>query len=291
MAKGETYEEFIEKFKPKLTTDDCYTPENIYEAVAGWVAEEYGVERGKMLRPFWPGADYQAQEYPEGCVVVDNPPFSILAKIVDWYMARGVRVFIFAPAVTLFAGGRQGVCAVCAYGTVTYQNGAVVNTGFLTNLDLAQVRTAPELHRRIMAANRENEKAQNKQMPKYSFPDEVVTAALMGKWSKYGVDLRIMPEDCAFVRKLDAMGGKAIFGGGYLLSTRAAAERAAAERAAAEMARATQWELSDRESAIVKAMGRGDENAGMEGRKPGANGKRGAAMADAVGGDGERDAP
>lgn len=112
MAKGETYEEFIEKFKPKLTTDDCYTPENIYEAVAGWVAEEYGVDRGKMLRPFWPGADYQAQEYPEGCVVVDNPPFSILVKIVDWYMARGVRFFLFAPALTLFAGGRQGVCGV-----------------------------------------------------------------------------------------------------------------------------------------------------------------------------------
>ena len=153
------------------------------------------------------------------------------------------------------------MCAVCAYGKLTYQNGAEVNTSFLTNLDPAQVRTAPELHRQI-------------------------TAALMGKWSKYGVDLRIMPEDCTFVRKLDAMGGKGIFGGGYLLST-----RAAAERAAAEVARATRWELSDRERAIVKAMGRGDENAGMEGRKPGANGKHGAAMADAVGGDGERGAP
>ena len=26
MAKNETYEEFVDKFKPKLTTDDCYTP-------------------------------------------------------------------------------------------------------------------------------------------------------------------------------------------------------------------------------------------------------------------------
>lgn len=34
------YEAFVEKFKPKLTTDDCYTPDNIYEAVASWVAEE-----------------------------------------------------------------------------------------------------------------------------------------------------------------------------------------------------------------------------------------------------------
>ena len=26
MAKNETYDEFIEKFKPRKTTDDCYTP-------------------------------------------------------------------------------------------------------------------------------------------------------------------------------------------------------------------------------------------------------------------------
>ena len=27
------YAEFIEKFKPKKTTDDCYTPGNIYDVV------------------------------------------------------------------------------------------------------------------------------------------------------------------------------------------------------------------------------------------------------------------
>ena len=35
MAKGETYEEFVAKFKknaPK-TTDDCYTPQPVYEVV------------------------------------------------------------------------------------------------------------------------------------------------------------------------------------------------------------------------------------------------------------------
>lgn len=29
------YEGFVEKFKPKKTTDDCYTPPEIYEAVKG----------------------------------------------------------------------------------------------------------------------------------------------------------------------------------------------------------------------------------------------------------------
>lgn len=26
MARGETYEQFVDKFKQKKTTDDCYTP-------------------------------------------------------------------------------------------------------------------------------------------------------------------------------------------------------------------------------------------------------------------------
>ena len=31
--KSKTYEEFVEKFKPKKTTDDCYTPSEIYEVI------------------------------------------------------------------------------------------------------------------------------------------------------------------------------------------------------------------------------------------------------------------
>lgn len=31
--KGETYEEFTEKFKPKKMTADCYTPPEIYEVI------------------------------------------------------------------------------------------------------------------------------------------------------------------------------------------------------------------------------------------------------------------
>ena len=37
--KGETYEQFVEKFKPKRTTDDCYTPPQVYETVLKWVRE------------------------------------------------------------------------------------------------------------------------------------------------------------------------------------------------------------------------------------------------------------
>ena len=55
------------------------------------------------MRPFWPGGDYQRENYPAGCVVVDNPPFSILSQICRFYNAHGVKYFLFAPALTLFS--------------------------------------------------------------------------------------------------------------------------------------------------------------------------------------------
>ena len=47
---------------------------------------------------------------------------------------------------------------------------------------------------------------------------------------------------------------KALYGGGFLLSEKAAAEKAAAEKAAAEKAAATRWPLSERERAIIKRL-------------------------------------
>ena len=49
------YKQFVEKFKPKKTTDDCYTPENVFTAVVEWAREEYGIDPAKLIRPFWPG--------------------------------------------------------------------------------------------------------------------------------------------------------------------------------------------------------------------------------------------
>ena len=31
------YDAFVEKFKPKRTTDDCLTPEPVYNAIRQWV--------------------------------------------------------------------------------------------------------------------------------------------------------------------------------------------------------------------------------------------------------------
>lgn len=53
--KSKTYEEFLEKFKPKKTTDDCYTPPLVYDAVKDWACAEYDIDPEKIVRPFWPG--------------------------------------------------------------------------------------------------------------------------------------------------------------------------------------------------------------------------------------------
>ena len=90
-------------------------------------------------------------------------------------------------------------------------------------------------------------------LPKYEYPDNIVTAAMMQKYSKYGIDYRIGRRDCEQIAKLDAQrpAGKSIFGGGLLLSDKKAAERAAAERAAAHV-----WELSTREREAIEYINR-----------------------------------
>ena len=80
--KFNDYEGFVEKFKPKRTTDDCYTPPHIYDAISNWACDEYGIDPSRIVRPFYPGGDYRTFDYPTGAVVLDNPPFSIISKII-----------------------------------------------------------------------------------------------------------------------------------------------------------------------------------------------------------------
>ena len=236
------YEAFKDKFKPKKTTDDCYTPQVVYDAVAAWVAKEYGQDPERFVRPFWPGGDYQAEQYPEDCVVVDNPPFSIMAEILRFYLKHGIHFFLFAPALTLFSGRNLDVTFIAAGCDVTYQNGAQVKTSFITDLDTCRVRTCPELYRAVEEANERN-MAETKapELPKYEYPDNIITAAIVQRWTRYGIEYRVEKDACIQVGALDGQkqAGKAIFGSGFLLSERAAA---------------TRWALSEREKALIKTL-------------------------------------
>ena len=256
--EDDEYKAFVEKFKAKKTTDDCYTPPNVYDAVADWAAAEYHADKARFVRPFYPGGDYERFDYPEGCAVVDNPPFSILSKIIAFYARRDISFFLFAPALTLFSSSSSSATCIPCGVSITYENGAQVPTSFVTNMDdrSIRVRTAPALYKAVKAADDSNRKDKAKSLPKYEYPDHIITAAMVQRWCKYGVDYRLTVADSRPIDALDAQRARklSIFGNGFILSSRAAAERAAAERAAAERAAAERWQLSEREKTMVAYM-------------------------------------
>lgn len=267
---NEDYNEFLEKFEVKKTTDDCYTPDLVYDAVLNWVRNEYGIpESTPIVRPFYPGGDYEHEKYPDGCVVVDNPPFSLMVHILRFYIERGIRFFVFAPTLTLFSGRNIDACYVAAGCDITYENGAKVNTGFITNLDeVNKVRTAPTLHDAVMSADKKNREEQAKPINlKYKYPPYVITAAMLANWAELGVDFSAKKTETYQIGKLDAQAkyDKAIYGSGFLLSERAKAdaERAKALEAAKALGEGVEvepdgsvvWRLSEREKEIVRSLG------------------------------------
>lgn len=269
MARGEIseedeeYQEFLEKFEAKKTTDDCYTPDNIYDVVKKWCIERYGLKEKKIIRPFYPGGDYQKEDYSGDCVVLDNPPFSIISEICEWYTERNIPFFMFAPALTLLGIARGTMNYVSCCVSVTYANGANVSTSFVTNLGNKKIVASAELRELIEEANKENLRKMHKELPKYSYPDEVLTATMLGYMAAHGTSIEIEAKDVYFIRSLDSQkeSGKGLFGSGFLLSEKSTkkksvAYQAAAEKAAAEKVDANIWELSDREREIVKSLGK-----------------------------------
>ena len=211
-----------------------------------FAVEHYQLQGAPIVRPFCPGADYKSADYPSDCVVIDNPPFSILSEICAWYEEHGVRYFLFAPGLTLFSinAGRSRYLPVGHQ--IMYHNGAGIPTSFVTNLGSLRIELCPELYAKLEQIDEENRKAKHADLPVYSYPDHVATVTL-NRLCKYGQAMQIPDGEASFVRALDAQreAGKAIYGGGFLLSEKAAAEKAAA----------TRWPLSDRERAIIAAMG------------------------------------
>ena len=251
------YEGFLEKFEQKKTTDDCYTPPAVYEAVKDWVVKEYAVDpSAPIIRPFVPGGDFEKCEYPAGCAVIDNPPFSIFSHIVEFYTARAIPYFLFAPALNCLNTKTMKATIIAAHADIVYENGAKVPTSFVTNMapkDVA-IDTPPDLYAAIKIAN---EQAAKKKRAKYLFPRNVITIPRLQNIAQNGRRITIMRNECFFVTNIEALKkrGKAIYGGGLILST-AAAERAAAERVAAERVAAEQesvrLELSSAEMATVE---------------------------------------
>ena len=229
--KKQDYNEFIDKFKPKLTTDDCYTPLLVYDAVLRWAKDELNICDRPVVRPFWPGGDFEHYDYPEGCVVIDNPPFSIFTKIVRFYTERGIDFLLFAPSLLSI----RPECTFIGTGTtVIYENGAQVGTSFVTNMlgDLI-CTTAPDLHEAVKAADAESRKDVTKQVAKLAWPPCVLRATTLHTMAHAGVRFSVRGNEGRVICKASNQ-KKGDFGSSILLSDKAVKERMAAERMAAE---------------------------------------------------------
>lgn len=209
-------------------------------------------------------------------MVIDNPPFSILSQICRFFDEHGIRYFLFAPTLTLFStnAGKSNYVPVSA--AVTYENGARVNTSFVTNLGGWRVEISGELFSLIDEADKRNRGESRIELPGYIYPLNVLCIQDFDL-AKHGQSLCFSDKDLQFTRALDAQKekGKAIFGGGFLLSEAAAAKKSKAEEAALEVMSARLaaisesqqnsrmsadekiiWPLSDREKALVKSLGK-----------------------------------
>lgn len=244
------YDAFVKKFEPKMTTDDCYTPEPVYAAVLEWVREQVDITDCNIVRPFYPGGDYENYDYHADDVVIDNPPFSIISKIMRFYVARGIRFFLFAPHLTLFNIRVISTKIVCSADLI-YENGANMRTSFISNMfgDIG-IMTASELKQRIESVN----KKPTKTLPKYRYPDNVITISMFDGILSAGIDMKIPRSATLHISALSSQKAekKGIFGGGYLVSDAVARELSAKQEAAKR--EVIVWELSEQERLVIQEL-------------------------------------
>lgn len=262
-GNGKEYDAFVAKFKRRKTTDDCYTPSAVMEVVERMVRSLPGVGDRPFVRPFWPGGDYKRFNYPEGCIVVDNPPFSIYSKIVRWYLGMGIDFFLFAPHLTCFVKGTEAQYVI-ADAKIIYENGAVVKTSFVTSLLRGDTKIwlNGKLAREIEDACNKKEV---KPVKKYIHSYNVLTTALAGKYIGSRTDIRIAKGECLETVGTDMMlrKGSKLFGTGFYVSDRVKErlllerdrlERDRLERDRLERDRLERLMLNDRELKIIEEL-------------------------------------
>ena len=250
----DAYNDLIDRNTPHLTTDDCYTPPPVFDALQEWVDRRLTPLAGrKIVRPFFPGGDYERHDYPEGCIVIDNPPFSIYAQVVRFYLSRGIDFILFGQSMTIKVSGAD-VTYIIAGAVVEFENKASINVSFVTNLapNGERIIISPELRKALEKASDDFHHAGAVELPKYKMPAELWTAATLQKIAKGDEEVTFAKDELADVRQIAALEaiGKGLYGGGWLFSA-----AAAAAAAAIEADRQIPLELSPEERAIVASLG------------------------------------
>lgn len=248
------YDTFVAKFTDKAkTTDDCYTPRDVYDAVVKYVGTIIDLSGKVICRPFYPGGDYENAEYPENGVVIDNPPFSIFLKICRFYSESEIPFFLFGPAMTIMRCCKYCTAVVSA-SQVKFDNGAVVPIGFASNLYKdAVVITAPILNEMIKSCESQLPPPKQK---KYIYPREVLNVSQLQRLVESGEEFAVKRNECFVVNNLDNYGN--LFGSHLLLSKGLADEKelrlARIEKKKKEDGEIVNVELSDRETRMLEKL-------------------------------------
>ena len=225
----------------------------MYEAVVRYVGTVIDLTDKVILRPFFPGGDYENAEYPENGVVIDNPPFSLFTKICAFYSARQIPFFIFGNGLTI--GRCYKFCtAVVVDSLIVFENGAKVQCNFASNLygDAIAV-TAPLLSQMIAACPSQDTKVN---LPSFQYPQQLVTISDLQKICKGGTEFRIERSQAHIVGNLDNFPKKSgLFGAQLLVSDEKAAEKDKAKVFTKEvLEQDIPVPLSDRERKIIERL-------------------------------------
>lgn len=229
------YEAYVAKFKDApQNTDDTFTPPDVFEAVLEWLKGKGKITDGTpIIRPFYPGGDFETADYPDGCVVVDNPPFSIFTKCCKWFTARGVPFFLFGPGLSI-----TYVADFCTIiltdSAIRFENGVMVLVSFASNMfGGAAAIAAGDLAQMLDGCESQRERTRKKTR-KFVWPEGVVAASDLRTIAKAGGTFILEREYCEVA---GCIGGESIFGKAWLSGQHAAAKAAAAAAAKAAAAK------------------------------------------------------
>lgn len=218
--KYSDYASFVKKFTGKHTTDECYTPQSLYNALLLYFRKKIIGERN-VVRPFFKNGDYTKYPYKIGDVVFDNPPFSMHAQICRWYISHNIDFILFAQTNTMCVINEDELTYIITDQKVVYENGASVSTSFVTNMD--------KTYRFIVDNNLcdiiHNEmKKIKKTTLKYDYDIHFTSTALLRKFAGIGIDVCIRKDQSTIVDNFDAKkkNGQDMFGKGIILSDGAA---------------------------------------------------------------------
>ena len=246
------YDDFIDKFEDKKTTDECYTPKKVYEIILNYLKSK-GKINGyeEIIRPFFPNNDYKEVEYKKGSIVIDNPPFSIFSEIVRFYTKREIPFFLFAPHMTVFGHKVKQVNVIVVGANIIYENGAKVPTSFVSNL-FGNIRVFSDfkLYKDLESLNKKPAS-----LPKYEYPNEILTVSDLTYMLQKGIEFEVKKQESVYVSKIDDQKkyGKGIFGSGLLIAKDKAKEKAKAKE------NRIVFKLSKRENELLDKMEQGEE--------------------------------